>query len=60
MLVFPVSTWFAGTVAGNIGIEVANISYYDTFTDGTTAAHANMFGSYKWDIAPITTLITLE
>jgi len=36
-LVFPVSTWFAGTVAGNIGIEVANISYYDTFTDGTTA-----------------------
>lgn len=60
VLVFPVSTWFAGTVAGNIGIEVANISYYDTFTDGTTTAHANMFGSYKRDIAPISTFFTLQ
>ena len=54
-LVFPVSTWFAGTVNGNIGIEVANISYFDTFTDGTTLSHATMFNSYKWDIAPVST-----
>ena len=59
-LVFPVSTWYAGTVNGNVGIEVSNISYYDTFTDGTTLLHADMFDSYKWDIAPVSTLITLQ
>ena len=59
-LVFPVSTWFAWTVQGNIGIEVNNMWYYDTFTDGTSILHPSMFNSYKWDIAPVSTLVTLE
>lgn|GEM_PF-5928007 len=59
-LVFPVSTWYKGTNPGNIGIEVANITYYDVFSDSSEAVHTDMFTSYKWDIAPITTLVTLE
>lgn len=59
-LVFPVSTWYANTVVGNIGIEVTNMGYFDTFTDGTSILHPAMFDSYKWDIAPVSTLVTLE
>lgn len=59
-LVFPVSTRYKGTNPGNIGIEMSNISYYDVFADSSVALHANMFTQYKWDIAPVTTLVTLE
>lgn len=59
-LVFAVSNRYKGTNPGNVGIEMSNISYYDVFSDSTTALHSNMFTSYKWDIAPVTTLITLE
>ncbi len=59
-LVFPVSTWYKGTNPGNIGIEMNDINYYDVFTDATTALHSSLFGLYKWDIAPVTTLVTLQ
>lgn len=56
-LVIPVATWYIGSssAAGNIGVEMANISYYDTFSDSSEFVHNNMFGSYKWDIAPVST-----
>jgi hypothetical protein len=37
-----------------------DIDYYDVFTDATVAAHAGLFTNFKWDIAPITTLVTLQ
>lgn len=36
------------------------MGYYDIFTDGSSMLHPAMFGSYKWDIAPVSTLVTLE
>jgi hypothetical protein len=37
-----------------------DISYYDIFSDSSETLHANMFGLYKWDIAPVATLVTLQ
>lgn len=61
-LVIPVASWYIGTnsAKGNIGLEMADISYYDVFSDSTEAIHANMFTSYKWDIAPVTTSAVVE
>jgi hypothetical protein len=47
-------------VVGNIGIEVSDISYFDVFSDSSEATHNNMYTNYKWDIAPVTTLVTLQ
>lgn len=59
-LVIPVSNRYKGTNPGNLNVEVSNVSYADTFSNNTTQAHNNMFGSYKWDIAPVTTLTTIK
>lgn len=59
-LVMPVTNRYKSTVNGNINLEVSNLSYTDTFSDTTTAAHNDMFGSYKWDIAPVSTLASLH
>lgn len=59
-LVIPVSNRYKGTNPGNLNVEVSNVSYADTFSNGSTQAHNTMFGSYKWDIAPVTTLVTIK
>lgn len=59
-LVIPVANWYKTTVKGNIGIEVANISYIDTFSDATEVTHPEMFNTYKWDIAPVSTSAVVE
>lgn len=59
-LVIPVVNRYKSTVKGNIGVEVNNISYVDTFSDSTEKTHADMFTTYKWDIAPVSTAAVIE
>ena len=60
VLEFHVSDWYHSGNPGSIDIEVANIDYFDVFSDASTALHPSMFTNYKWDIAPVSTLVTLE
>ncbi|MEI8091117.1 MAG: hypothetical protein WCG98_02470 [bacterium] len=59
-LVIPVANWYKSTVKGNIGVEVNNISYIDTFSDATEVTHPEIFTTYKWDIAPVSTSAVVE
>ena len=59
-LVIPVSNWYKSIVKGNIGIEVNNISYIDIFPDATENFHSNIFTTFKWDIAPVSTSAVVE
>jgi hypothetical protein len=52
-LVMPVSNWQnAAGNAGSVTAELTNFSYQDQFSDATTTLHANMFNTFRWNIAP--------
>jgi hypothetical protein len=42
-----------------MNVEVSNLAYYDVL-DGVASQHPAMFTNYKWDIAPISTLVSIK